>query len=234
MNELIILLWIVLCLTGATIVGILTKKFGSWIGISVLAGLAVISNVLASAKIIQFPFGLSAPAGIIAYGLSFFLMGVINEFYGRDEALKGVYAGIISQLITVPLIWITLNWPAAGFMTIEQVNAANISLGLSARLFIFGLLSFSIASLLNVFLYDLIKKSTHGHMLWLRSKVSTISAIITANLIFIPLGYFGTGFPILEMIKGHSIVQISIAIIDTLFMYLVFYTFKNGKQKNKI
>jgi len=229
MFELIILFWIILVLAGASIIGILTKKFGSWLGISVVAGIGVISNVLASAKILQFPFGLSAPAGIIAYALSFFLVNIINEYYGRKEALKAVYAGIISQLVTVPIIWITLQWPAAGFMTIDQVNAANIALELSPRLFIVGVLAFGIASLLNVYLFDLLKKSTKNSLLWLRSKVSTISSILTANLIFIPLGYLGTGFPIINMIEGHSIVQIIIAIIDTFFLYMVVFLIKKWK-----
>ena len=229
MFELLILFWILLVLAGASVIGILTKKFGSWLGMAVVAGLGVVSNVLASAKILEFPLGLSAPAGIIAYALSFFLVNIINEYYGRKEAFKAVYAGIISQIITVPIIWITLQWPAAGFMTEAQINAANIALGLSPKLFIVGVLAFGIASLLNVYLYDLLKKSTKNSMLWLRSKVSTITAILTANLIFIPLGYLGTGFPILNMIEGHSIVQIIIAIIDTFFLYIVVLLIKKWK-----
>lgn len=234
MSELIIFLWICLCLFGATVIGILAKKYGSWVGIAVVAGLAVISNVLASAKIVVFPFNLHAPAGIIAYAMSFFLMDVLNEFYGKKEALKGVYAGIISQLLTVPLIWLTLQWPAAPLMTQEKIIAANIALGLSPRLFVMSTFAFAIASLLNVYLYNKLKQSTHGALLWLRNNVSTITAVFASNLIFIPLGYWGTGFPILNMIKGHSLVQIMIAVIDTVFIYLIVLFFKNEKSKAKV
>ena len=226
MTDIIIFLWIVLCLAGATFIGILAKKYGSWIGIAVLAGLAVISNVLASAKIIVFPFHLHAPAGIIAYAMSFFLMDVLNEFYGKREAIKGVYAGILAQLLTVPLIWLTLQWPAAYFMSEEKINAAAFALGLSPRLFIMSVFAFAIASLLNVFLYDKLKQATHGALLWLRNNVSTITSIFASNLIFIPLGYLSSGFPILNMIKGHSLVQIMIALIDTFFIYFVALTFR--------
>lgn len=231
MNELMIFLWIVLCLAGATLIGILTKKLGSWIGIAVLAGLAVISNVLASAKIVVFPFQLHAPAGIIAYMMGFFLMDVLNEFYGKKEAIKGVYAGILAQLVTVPLIWLTLQWPAASFMSPEKINAANLALGLSPRLFITSVFAFAIASMLNIYLYNKLKQATHGALLWLRNNVSTITAIFASNLIFIPLGYLGTGFPILNMIKGHSLVQIMIAVLDTIFIYFIVLFFKHGKNK---
>jgi len=221
MSDIIIFLWIILSLAVASIMGLLAKKYGSWIGISALAGLAVISNVLASAKIVKFPFGLHAPAGIIAYMLTFFLMDVLNEIYGKKEALKGAYAGIIAQLVTVPLIWLTLIWDAAPFMTKEKISAATIALGLSPRLFIVGLLSFFIGSMLNVYLFDMLRKATKGALLWLRSKVSTITGIFVSNIIFIPLGYYGTGVPIANMIKGHSLVQIMIALLDTFFVYFV-------------
>ena len=231
MPDTIIFFWIVSCLAGATFIGVLARKFGPWLGIAVTAGIAVISNVLASAKIVMFPFHLHAPAGIIAYAMSFFLMDILTEFYGKNQALKGAYAGITAQLLTVPLIWLTLKWPAAPFMTAEKVRAAVLALGLSPRLFITSVFAFTVASLLNVYLFSLLKEITHGSLLWLRNNVSTITAIFASNLIFIPLGYVGTGFPILNMIKGHSLVQVMIAAIDTVFIYLIVLIFKQRKVK---
>ena len=231
MPDYMIFLWIVLCLAGATFIGVLARKFGPWLGIAVTAGIAVISNVLASAKIVMFPFHLTAPAGIIAYAMSFFLMDVLNEFYGKKQALKGAYAAIAAQLLTVPLIWLTLKWPAAPFMTAEKVRAAVLALGLSPRLFFASVLAFTVASMLNIFLFSLLKKATHGGLLWLRNNVSTITAIFASNLIFVPLGYMGTGFPILNMIKGHSLVQVMIAVIDTVFIYLIVLIFRQQKVK---
>ena len=231
MNDLVIFSWIVSCLVGATFIGILARRFGSWLGIAVLAGLAVISNVLASAKIVLFPFHLHAPAGIIAYAMSFFLMDILNEIYGKREAMKAAFAGIIAQLVTVPLIWLTLKWPAAPFMTPEKIKATIIALGLSPRLFVTSVIAFAFASLLNIYLFNLLKEATHGALLWLRNNVSTITAIFAANLIFIPLGYMKTDLPILNMIKGHSMVQVMIALIDTLFIYFIVFLFKHRKIK---
>jgi len=220
-SDIILFSWIILSLAGAAVIGLLTKKYGAWIGISAIASLAVISNVLASAKVVVFPFGLSAPAGILAYMMSFFLMDVLNEFYGPKTAKQGVYAGVIAQLITVPLIWLMLSWPAAPFVPAEKVAAANMALGLSPQLFGAAIVAFAVSALLNVALFAAIRKRTGDAMLWLRNKGSTITAIFVSNLIFIPLGYYGTGFPITKMIGGHSAVQVIIALIDTAFIYLV-------------
>ncbi len=94
--------WLLVALSLASVTAYLAKKYGSWIGISVIASLAVVSNVLASAKIISFPFGLHAPAGIIAYCLTFFLSDLMNEFFGPKVARQGVYAGLLSQIVAIP------------------------------------------------------------------------------------------------------------------------------------
>lgn len=231
-SDLVLISWIFLSLGGAAIIGILAKKYGAWIGISAIASLAVISNVLAAAKVVAFPFGLSAPAGILAYMMSFFLMDVLNEFYGPQTAKQGAYAGIISQMLTVPLIWLALNWPAAPFFPEAKSAAANASLSLSPQLFAAAIIAFAASSMLNIALFAAIKKKTGNAMLWLRNKCSTITAIFVSNMIFIPIGYYAAGFPIAKMIRGHSTVQIIIALIDTIFIYAVVY-FAKRDYENK-
>ncbi len=216
-------LWLFIALSFASVTAYLAKRYGSWIGISTIASLAVVSNVLASAKIIAFPFGLHAPAGIIAYCLTFFISDLMNEFFGPKVARQGIYAGLISQIIAVPLIWLMIIWPAAPFVPASRVEAVEAVLGLSPRLFFASIVAFFVSSLLNIYIFHKIRLLTRERMIWLRSKVSTLIAILVSNLVFLPLGYLGTGLPVLNMIKGHSIVQVIIALIDTLFIYVVVY-----------
>jgi len=228
----IVFLWIIIafCIMSAT--AYFSRRFGYWIIFSMVAGLGVIANVLASAKIIAFPFGLHAPAGILAYMMTFFLLDVLSEFEGKKMALHAIYGSIITQLACVFLIWATLIWPAAPFVTPEKVEAANIALGLSPRLFIAGLIAFTVSSMLNVFIYSKLKEVTKGAKLWLRNNTSTITSVFASNLIFLPLGYIGSGFPVMKMIKGHSLIQILIALIDTAFLYFVVRYTKNLKPEN--
>ncbi len=224
-------LWLLIALSFASVTAFLAKRYGSWIGISTIASLAVISNVLASAKIIAFPFGLHAPAGIIAYCLTFFLSDLMNEFFGPKVARQGVYAGLLSQIVVVPLIWLMIIWPAAPFVPASRVEAVEAVLGLSPRLFFASIIAFLISSLLNIYLFNKIRLMTKERMIWLRSKVSTITAIFVSNLVFLPIGYLGTGLPVLNMMKGHSVVQVIIALIDTLFIYIVVYMVRiKGKK----
>jgi len=229
--DLMILGWIAGSLFLASLLALLGKKYGSWITISVVASLAAISNVMASAKIVEFPFGLHSPSGILAYSIVFFLIDTLNEFYGKKEARKAMVAGLLGQMITVPLIWLMLQWPSAAIMTPERTEAATLALGLSPQLFIASIIAFAVASNLNIWLYSALKKKTHGAYLWLRNNASTIVAVFVSNLIFIPLGYWGTGLPIPKMIQGHALVQILIAAIDTLFIYFLIYSMKKIKPE---
>lgn len=225
----VIMLWIAGSIFVASLLALIGKKYGSWITISVAASLAVISNVLASAKIVEFPFGLHSPSGILAYSITFFLIDTLNEFYGKNEARKAMIAGLLGQAITVPLIWLVLRWPPASIMTQERIRAAELSLGLSPQLFVASIIAFAVASALNIWLFALLKKKTHGAYLWLRNNLSTIISVFVSNLIFIPLGFWGSGVPIFKMIQGHSLVQIMIALIDTFFIYFLVYTMRRVK-----
>jgi len=216
-----IILWIILSMSLCTALVIVFRKEGGWIVFSVVSGLGVLANVLASAKVLAFPFGMSVPAGIIAYTLTFFLIDYLAEKKGPALARKAVYGSLAAQAVAVFIIYITLQWPAASFMSKQQVDSFSASFNLSPRLFLAGFIAFSIASLLNIAVFVLVREKTGPKMLWLRSKASAITAIITANLIFIPLGYYGTGFPLLSMMCSHAIVQVAVAIIDTVFLYLL-------------
>lgn len=228
----IVFLWVLVAFGIMSATAYLSRRFGYWLIFSMVAGLGVTANVLASAKIIMFPFGLHAPAGILAYMMVFFLLDVLSEFEGKKMALHAIYGSILAQLACVFLIGITLLWPPAPFMAAEGVEAANIALGLSPRLFIAGLVAFAASSMLNVFLYSKLKEVTHGTKLWLRNNASTATSVFASNLIFLPLGYFGTGLPVLNMVKGHSIIQIAIALIDTVFLYIVVTYSRNVKPEN--
>lgn len=183
--------------------------------IAMIPCLAVLSNILGSAKILSMPFGLSAPAGIIPFMLSFFLLDVINEFFGEEKARGGMISGLIAVGMSVVVIEIVLLWRPAPF------SATGLSdvFYLSPRLFLASLVSFGVASYLNIRIYSAIRNLTGKGVLWLRENVSTIVSILASNLIFIPLGYLGTGYPLANMIVGHTIAQTIIALLDTPFIY---------------
>jgi hypothetical protein len=177
--------------------------------------LAVLSNVMGSAKILSMPFWLSAPAGIIPFMLSFFLLDVINEFFGERDAKESVISCLIAVGVSVLVIEAVLLWRPAPF----SPEGFGELFALSPRLFVASLLSFGVSSYLNVVIYSAIRNRTGKRAMWFRENVSTIVSVLVSNLVFLPAGYYGTGYPVLNMIAGHTITQTIIALLDTPFIY---------------
>jgi hypothetical protein len=191
--------------------------------IALISCLAVLSNIMGSARILSMFFNLSVPAGIVPFMLSFFLIDVINEFFSEKDARDAVISGLVAVGISILVIWVSILWSPAPF---SPEGFAEI-MALTPRLFLAGLLSFGVSSYIDIFLYSTIRNRTGKNALWLRENVSTIVSIITANLIFLPIGYYGTGYPLLNMMAGHTVAQIIIALLDTPFMYGVSYLYEH-------
>ena len=204
-----------------SVISIFFLRKRMYVIISLVPCMMILSNILGSAKILSMPFNLSVPAGIIPYMVSFFLIDVLNEFYGEKRAREGVVAGIIAIGISVLLIIIVWLWQPSIFTTEEKLVAFERVFSLAPRLFLASLLSFGVSSYLNIVIFKRIKNRTGMGFLWLRENISTITAILASNLIFIPLGYFGTGYPMLNMILGHTVAQTAVALLDTPFIYII-------------
>lgn len=189
--------------------------------IALIPCLAVLSNIMGSARILSMPFNLSVPAGIVPFMLSFFLIDVINEFFNEKDARDAVISGLIAVGISVLVIWVSILWSPASF---SPEGFAEM-MALTPGLFFAALLSFGVSSYVDILIYSAIRKRTGKNVLWLRENVSTIVSIITANLIFLPIGYYGTGYPLLNMMAGHTVAQVIIALLDTPFIYCIRYIY---------
>lgn len=231
MDFIIVLFWIVVSLAGATIVAVLGERYGREITIGAVAGLAVLANILASAKVIDFSLLGIAPAGIIAWSLIALILDITNELHGPKEARKLILSGFVVQLLAVVLIWIALVWDPASFVTAEQSNAVWTVLSMTPRIFVAALAAFLISNLFDVYLFSRIKKKTKGRYLWLRSKASTFVSLFISNVIFISLAFTGTEMPVIPMIFGHFNIQVVIAIIDTIFLYAAVMTIRKWARR---
>ena len=231
------ILYILILYILVSVISIFFLRKRMYIIISLVPCMMVLSNILGSAKILSMPLNLSVPAGIIPYMFSFFLIDVLNEFYGEKRAKEAVIAGIIAIGISILLITIAWLWQPSVFTTEEKLVAFERVFSLAPRLFLASLLSFGVSSYLNILIFKWIKARTGMPFLWLRENLSTITSVLASNLIFIPLGYFGTGYPVLNMIFGHTVAQTAIALLDTPFIYTVSHFYHRqliSEIKNKI
>jgi uncharacterized integral membrane protein (TIGR00697 family) len=229
-----VLFWIIISLAGTTLVVILGEKYGLEIVAGAVAGLAVLANILASAKVLDFSILGYAPAGIIAWSLIALVLDIVNELHGPEKARKLVIAGFVVQAIAVVLIWIVLVWAPAPFLPADKAAAANLVLSWTPQLFGAALLAFLVSNVFDIHIFSRLRKATRGRHLWFRSKVSTFASMFIGNIIFITLGFLGTQLQpqITPMIFGHFEIQLVIAILDTFFLYFAVMCIRKwAKQK---
>ncbi|MFW5863134.1 MAG: queuosine precursor transporter [Desulfohalobiaceae bacterium] len=188
---------------------------------SLFVGSLTISAVLA-AKIITV-WGLSVPAGVLAYGLTFICTDVLSEIWGKQTAQTMVLSGFVALVFVLLLIQLALYWPAAELWGLQQEFAA--ILGVTPRIILASLSAYLCSQLFDVQAFHFWKRLTKDRHLWLRNNLSTAMSQLLDSAIFISIAFYGQ-MPILTLIWGQWAVKLGIAILDTGIVYLLVWYLK--------
>ncbi len=203
-----------------------TRKIILLNAVFIMATLA--SNIMA-AKMTTVA-GISFPAGVFAFPISFLVTDVINEVWGKKEAgftvKLGFAASIVFTLLTMLAVWL----PAAGFWTMQAEYA--MVLAAVPRITIAGLVAFIFSQNTDLWIFDKLKKFHGGKHLWIRNNVSTITAQLVDSLIFIVIAFYGT-MPVnalVTMVFSQWLVKLVLATLDTPFVYWGVKWAKKGEE----
>ena len=183
----------------------------------------LVANVVSS-KIVSF-WGLTVPAAIVAYPLTFLMTDVIGEIWGKEEANKTVKLGFICQMISLVLIGGAILLPVAPFAD-NQAQFTAI-LGSSFRVVFASMIGYLVSQSWDVWIFHkvrdaYIKKhgSTKGGR-WIWNNASTMTSQIIDTAIFITIAFIGVVPNIWTMILSQYLVKFVYALLDTPFFYLL-------------
>jgi uncharacterized integral membrane protein (TIGR00697 family) len=183
----------------------------------------LVANVVSS-KIVSF-LGLTVPAAIVAYPLTFLMTDVIGEIWGKEEANKTVKLGFICQMVSLALIGGAILLPVAPFAD-NQAQFTAI-LGSSFRVVFASMIGYLVSQSWDVWIFHkvrdaYIKKhgSTKGGR-WIWNNASTMTSQIIDTAIFITIAFIGTVPNIWTMILSQYLVKFVYALLDTPFFYLL-------------
>ncbi|CCO23466.1 queuosine precursor transporter [Maridesulfovibrio hydrothermalis] len=182
---------------------------------SLFIGSLVMAAVV-STKIISI-FGFFAPAGVLAYSITFIVSDIISEIWGKERANEVIQCGFITLLITMALSWTALHWTPAPFWH-GQDGFASV-LGNTPRIILASLVAYLVSQTHDVWLFHLLRRITGGSHLWLRNNVSTVVSQFIDSTIFVTIAFYGV-MPVTDIILGQWLAKIVIAMIDTPFVYL--------------
>jgi uncharacterized integral membrane protein (TIGR00697 family) len=120
-------------------------------------------------------------AGIIPFPLTFVLTDVVNEFYGTHGARRLTYAGLIAAAFVWGVITLSLALPTSPESPIADATFRG-AFGTSARLYVASLTAYIIGQLLDIAIFQTLRRLTGHRLLWLRSTGSTVLSQIVDSI----------------------------------------------------
>lgn len=190
------------------------------------AVIIILSNIV-SFKLVKVPYfsDFSIPAGLIFYPLSFILTDLITEIFGVKKAKQMVYTAFAMNILSFGIIEIVLVLPGP-----DESSALSQVLSSSNIRIFSSLIAYIVSQIVDINLFDFIKRRTKENHLWLRNNGSTcVSQIVDTFVIDILYLYWGLG---MQFKAVFSIMLFSFAykgifsIISTPLFYFLTYVFK--------
>lgn len=176
-------------------------------------------------------FGFGIPAGVIVFPLTFLMTDIINEIWGKGEAINTVRIGFVANILFTLFIMISIKLPAFEYWTLQAEYQAILSA--VPRITVAGLVSYAVSQSTDVWIYDRLKKAYRGEHLWIRNNVSTMTAQLVDSAIFIFIAFAGT-MPVGSLVTtffNQWIIKLILAALDTPFVYLGVKWVRNSEQE---
>jgi len=166
-------------------------------------------------------FGRNFSAGIVPFPLTFVLTDVVNEFYGTHGARRLTYAGLAAAVFVWIVINIALALPTSPDSPIPDAVFRG-AFGTSSRLYVASLTAYIIGQLLDIAIFQFLRKTTGHRLLWLRSTGSTVMSQIIDSLAVSLVFLVGTkpmGF-IVANAANNYVGKLAMAVLLTPLIYL--------------
>ncbi|MDZ7700986.1 MAG: queuosine precursor transporter [Halobacteriales archaeon] len=200
---------------------------------------ALVSAQLLAVKVLALPLPVAlpvvgatlvAPAGVVAYALTFFATDCYAELYGRRDATVLVNVGFAMTLVLLGLLWLAIRLPGSD-AGVDPAAFAGV-LAPSTNIVAGSLLAYLVSQNLDVVTFDALRIRTEGQHLWLRNLASTGTSQLIDTVLFIGVAFWavpqllglGAALPtvvLLQLVIGQYLLKLGLAALDTPLVYLV-------------
>ncbi len=172
-------------------------------------GMCCIAGVLGNKQVALGP--LAVEAGIFAFLLLVVVASAVAELHGRQVAKRLVQIGFIPLIASLVLSLIVLALPASSKMEPARLEAFQLMMTGTPRIWIGGLLAYGISQTLNVTIFDALRRG-EGKLVWLRAGVASVLSQIVDTLIFVFVAFYGV-FPIAGLLAGQMLAKVVLSIV---------------------
>ncbi|HVF37731.1 MAG TPA: queuosine precursor transporter [Sphingomicrobium sp.] len=182
-------------------------------------GMVCIAGVLANKQVALGP--LAVEAGIFAFLMLVTTSSAVAELHGRETANRLVLIGFVPLVFSILLTLLVLALPTSHEMQPERIEAFNLMMTATPRIWIGGIIAYGVSQFLNVTIFSKMKREG-GKLLWLRAGVASILSQIVDTLLFITISFYGV-FPIANLLMGQMLAKVvlSAVLVPTLIYAFV-------------
>jgi uncharacterized integral membrane protein (TIGR00697 family) len=173
----------------------------------------IIANVTAGRPVSL--FGIVVPSAVFIYTLTFTLVDVIHEIYGKEGSRKVILGAFFANIILALYTYLVIHLPAPAFFT--EANSYETVFGATPRIVFASLTAYLVSSMVDVEVYHLWKNRIKKAK-WSRVLVSNSVSTLVDSCVFITIAFLGV-MPILPLIIGQYIVKMTITILSLPLIY---------------
>ncbi len=173
----------------------------------------LIANITATKTITL--LGIAAPGGVFIYALTFTLIDLVNEHFGKRGARRVIYAAFAANILFALYSALIVNFPSPSFFTGQEAFAR--VLGSAPRIVAASLLAYIISSLIDVEVFDAWKRKIGGYK-WARVLASNSVSTAIDSTLFVTAA-FGGSLPLVPLIVGQYLIKMAITAISLPLIY---------------
>ena len=186
----------------------------------------VVGNIIGTTKFVNV-FGLTVPAGTLAYPFTFLATDLICELYGKKRAQVLVWVGFAMNFFMLGLMMLghylkDASGVSGATSTFESVYGFMIG-NVIASMF-----AYLVAQSVDVKLFHFWKNLTKGKYLWVRNNLSTVVSQLVDTTAILSVLYFANNLggnirtiaDLINLIIASYLFKFFIALFDTPLFYI--------------
>ena len=208
------------------------------IGVKIFSAESTVGLQPAQLNILGFIMDFNLTAGAVIWPVVFITTDLINEYFGKPGVKRISYLTALLILYAFLVIYMAIQLPPAGFWELlgdDKGNVYNMDLafnrilGQGLRIIVGSLTAFLIGQLVDVYVFQKLRKATGNRRLWLRATGSTLVSQLVDSFVVLFIAFYGV-FPTDQIVAigiTNYIYKFSVAILLTPVVYLGHYLIDN-------
>ena len=204
------------------------------IGVKIFSAESTVGLMPAQLNILGFVMDFNLTAGALIWPVVFITTDLINEYFGKPGVKHISYLTALLILYAFLVIFLAMKLPPAGFWAelkdadgnvFNMDLAFNKILGQGLRIIWGSLTAFLLGQLVDVFIFQKLKRVTGNRWLWLRATGSTLVSQLVDSFVVLFVAFYGV-FATDQIIAigiTNYIYKFTVAIVLTPLIYLGHY-----------